>query len=506
MNYAKKIFAISLAMLPLATAMGQGTETAQRVLSLDSCRAMALRSNKQLSASRVKTQVAKNVQKAARKAYLPHVDVAAGWELMSREISILNDEQKSMLGGLGSNTVAAMQGLSDNMSEVLTNLAMSGNITPTTAQAFGQLAEAAGGAMAQYGDALGQKVVDAFRTDNRSMFAASAVVNAPIYMGGAITAANRMADISVTMAEQSTDMVEQTMLYDIDNAYWTVVSLRHKQELADKYLQLVQKLNSDIHKMIDNGVATRADGLKVDVRVNEAEMTKTQVDNGLSLAKMYLCQLCGLDLNSNITLTDEQAETLTSTVVVPQYDKESAIETRPELQLLDSSVKLSESATKLARAAALPQVLATGGYLISNPNVYNGFENKFGGVWNVGLLLRVPVFDWGENMYKVRAAKLSTTMAKMELDEAREKINLQVQQCEFKLNEANKKLVTAQKNILRAEENLRCANVGFQEGVMQTTDVMAAQTAWLQAQTQHVDAEIDVRLAEAGMRKALGIK
>ena len=63
----------------------------------------------------------------------------------------------------------------------------------------------------------------------------------------------------------------------------------------------------------------------------------------------------------------------------------------------------------------------------------------------------------------------------------------------------------ARKNIERADENLRCANLGFKEGVMETTDVMAAQTAWLQAQTQKIDAEIDVKLSLVNLKKALGV-
>ena len=79
-------------------------------------------------------------------------------------------------------------------------------------------------------------------------------------------------------------------------------------------------------------------------------------------------------------------------------------------------------------------------------------------------------------------------------------------QCDYRLKEANKKLATAQKNIQRAEENLRCANVGFKEGVMDATEVMAAQTAWLQAKTQKIDAQIDVCLGEAAMKKAIGMR
>ena len=73
------------------------------------------------------------------------------------------------------------------------------------------------------------------------------------------------------MANVSIDASEQNVLYDIDQAYWLVVSLKQKQRLAESYLKLVKKLDEDVNKMIKEGVATRADGLKVDVKVNEAE-------------------------------------------------------------------------------------------------------------------------------------------------------------------------------------------------------------------------------------------
>jgi outer membrane protein TolC len=92
----------------------------------------------------------------------------------------------------------------------------------------------------------------------------------------------------------------------------------------------------------------------------------------------------------------------------------------------------------------------------------------------------------------------------MELSDIQEKISLQVEQSKFKVAEAQKRVVTARKNLSSADENLRCANVGFKEGVMTVTDVMAAQTAWQKAQTQKLDAEIDLRLAKLSLQKALG--
>jgi outer membrane protein TolC len=185
-------------------------------------------------------------------------------------------------------------------------------------------------------------------------------------------------------------------------------------------------------------------------------------------------------------------------------DVESAVAHRPELKLLQNTVALSKQATNVLKAGNLPQVALMGGYAVSNPNVLNGFEKKFAGYWHVGVIVRVPIWNWGDVMYKVRASKGATAIANLELDEAREKIELQVNQTTFKVDEANKKLTMAQKNIQRADENLRTANLGFQEGVISPTVVMEAQTAWLQAQSQKIDAEIDVKLSQVDLQKALG--
>ena len=146
----------------------------------------------------------------------------------------------------------------------------------------------------------------------------------------------------------------------------------------------------------------------------------------------------------------------------------------------------------------------TGGYTTTNPNLYNGFEKRFAGVWNVGVVVRVPVWNWFEGEYKVKASKAATAIASLELCEAREKIELQLNQSQFKVSEANRRLLMATANVTKADENLRCANLGFKEGVIPSTDVMEAQTAWLQAQTQKIDAEIELKLSQVNLRKALG--
>ena len=188
-----RFFVLCIAISNLLTASAQ-------TLSLDSCRAMALRCNKQLSTSRMKKEIALNAKKAAHAKYLPHVDVMAGWELTSREISLLSNEKKDNLTHLGTNAAGALGGLQQSINTTFTNLVMSGDMTPNAAQAFGGVFQGVSGQMAAVGDAMGEKVVNALRTDTRSLFAGSVMVTQPIYMGGAITAANQMADAAVELS------------------------------------------------------------------------------------------------------------------------------------------------------------------------------------------------------------------------------------------------------------------------------------------------------------------
>lgn len=483
----------------------------QTVLTLDSCRTLALRNNKQINVSRLSKEVAMNTRKAARTKYLPKVDVLAGYEFTSRNINLLSNKQKNMLNNMGTNLGTQVGGdLQKGISEKMTELVKQGAISMQQAQQIGSMIQQAGAPIGQYaagiGNTIGQQIVDAFRTDTKNVFGGAVILRQPIFMGGAIKAANAIADITEEMADNDESLKTQSTIYDIDKVYWTVVSLKHKQKLAYSYRDLVKKLDDDVNKMIRQGVATKADGLKVDVKVNEADMDITRVDDGVTLAKMLLCQLCGIPMTDKITLADEVGNGLeTSNVKFTDYQPDSTFSNRPEVRLLQNAVDLSEQGTKIIQAEYLPHVALTGGYMITNPNVYNGFQKRFSGVWNVGVTVQVPVWNWFEGRYKVRASRAVTSMARMELSDVQEKINLQVTQSRFKVKEARKRLVMANNNVKSAEENLRCAQVGFREGVISSTDVMAAQTAWQKAHSDKIDAEVDLRVSEVNLEKALGI-
>ena len=472
--------------------------SAQHTLTLDSCRAMALKSNKELRISAEKINVAHYEKKAAFTNYLPKIAAMGTYMRTQKEISLLSDAQKGALGSMGTQVSGAMQ---NGIQGILTQ-----HPELTQNPQFMALIQALGNVdIASPLNGLGNSLVDAFRTDTRNMYAGALTLTQPLYMGGKIRAYNKITKYAEELARQQHDSGLQDVILSTDQAYWQVVSLASKKKLAEGYLKLLQKLESDVDKMIAEGVATKADGLSVKVKVNEAEMTLTKVEDGLSLSRMLLCQLCGLDLSSPIILKDEKGNDLKPDPVAANgIDLNTVYATRPEVRSLELATEIYKQKVNVTRSEYLPSLALMGSYMMTNPSVFNGFEKKFKGMWNVGVVLQVPIWHWGEGMYKVKAAKAEARIAQYQLDDAKEKIELQVNQSVFKVNEAAKKLIMAEKNLEKADENLRYATLGFEEGVIAASNVLEAHTAWLSAQSEKIDAQIDVKLTDIYLKKALG--
>lgn len=472
---------------------------AQRVLSLDSCRNMAIANNKSLLIAKERMQKAHYDRKAAFTNFLPDFSATGTYMYFSDEISLLNDGQKSALNHMGT---SLQQGLTQAATPIIQHIAQTNPQLAASLQQGIQSGKLDG--MSTALNQLGNELTDALRTDTRNVWAGAVTLMQPLYMGGKIRAYHRITKFSEALARTQHDAQLQDLILNTDDAYWTVVSLSYKKKMAESFLDLVNRLDGDVEKMIREGVATKADGLTVKVKVNEAEMLLTKVDNGLALSKMVLCQLCGMDLDTKFTLTDEDRTDLQVSETVPDDAVQRAWTYRPELKSLDWANKIYEDKVRVVRSEMLPSLALTGGYLVSNPSLLNGFENKFRGMWNVGIMLSVPVFHWNEGIYKVKAAKSEVNIARLQQTEAQEKIELQVNQSLFKNTEAQKRLALSEKNMEKAEENLRYADKGFKEGVIPVTNVMEAQTAWLSAQSDRIDAQIDLKLAQTYLQKAMG--
>ena len=442
----KRAFVLSLALLASAFVYGQ------RTLTLDECRSLAIQNNKELQIAGEKVRVAGYDKQAALTKYFPQVSAMGTYMRNQKDINLLDDK-----------TVAGL-----------------GKLLPIDVGAFTHL-------------------------DIQDVWLGNVSLVQPVFMGGKIIAYNQITKYAKELAQSMNDLKLQDVIYKTDEAYWQVVSLVNKKRLADSYVSLLRKMDTDVQALIEEGVATQVDGMSVRVKLNQAEMAQTKVDNGLALSRMALAQLCGLPLEESLALADENIESLPeSTSSSGSFSVEEAFINRQELKSLDYAVRIYKKKEKIALAEHLPSVALTANYLVTNPNSFNGFKNDFGGMFNVGVAVQVPISGWWEGTYKRNAARAETHIKQLELDDAKEKIELQVNQSVYKVNEAGKKLTASSRNKEKAEENLRHATIGFEEGVIPALNLMEAQTAWVEAQSDLIDAQIEVKLTDVYLSKALG--
>ena len=489
------IFLIALALgTQVSTASTAADEGA---LTLDSCRQLALRHNKTLQMSQLGIDKAREVHAAARTNYLPKISGVAAYAHTGDELSLLSTDQKNALGSLGSQLVGHLS--PEMMQRIGQFVAAHPDLAPLV-----QRAQQSTGALRQGLNETGSKLARNFETDTRNVAVGAVLFTQPLYMGGKIRAYDRITGYAEALAGEKLRADRQEVVLSVDKAYWQVVSLTHKARLATAYRDMLQHLDSDVQKMVKEGVATRSNALAVSVELNKAEMTLTRAEDGLTLSRMLLAQLCGLPLDTPVHLADEQLTDLPASTAGVKADVATAMGARPELRQLDLAQSIYGEKVKIERAAFLPTLALTGGYGMTYPSMFNGFEKKLKGTWSVGLMLKVPIWEWGEGKHKVAAAKADAAVAGLQLQEAREKITLQVNQTALAVNQAVKKLGLTEKSQSRAEENLRMARVGFKEGVVTTSDLLAAQTAWLAAQSDKIDAQIDIMITRAIYEKALG--
>ncbi len=464
--------------------------------SLEDFRRMALKNNKQLMVMRERINKAGYQNKEAFAAYLPAIDFTGGYMYNQRNISLLSEGDylhpvdQASLGAVAQKYPALGQALQGAMQN------------PQTAPLVGE-------AMGAINDVIGitnNTLRKSTSYDIHNVFFGAFTLTQPVFMGGKIVAMNKITRAAQNAALELHNSEAENVIYAVDAAYWQVVSLKAKEKLAASFVNLLDTLAGNVHKMVAEGVATRSDALSVDVRLNAAQVDLTKVQNGVVLSRMALAQVCGLPVDAQFTLADEDAgmPEPEPAETDAEIDMQTVYATRPDLRALSEGIEVARQQTNVAKASMMPQLALVGAWQFSNPNAYDGFNKRFKGAFSVGAMLTVPLWHWGGNYNKYRAANCDRIAMELKLEDARELVALQVRQATFKNKEAVKTYNMTLTNLAKADENLRTAEIAFKEGVATTDIVMAAQTAWLKAHSENIDAAIDVKLCHVYLSKVLG--
>ena len=532
-DHMKKSILVILLGLAAAAASAQGTAPAAyngQALTLTDCQQMAVQQSKDLEQARTQIRMAGYDRKIALANYFPNISATGTYLYNSRDIALIGDAQSGMLQNAGTliqgQLDAAMAGASQQMSaamtQKMTQLMTAIKTNPALAAEYmgspmwqtilnmlqGVDPSSLAGLVpniAEPVNAIGSDIDKALHPDLHNIWVGAVTVQQPVFVGGKIIYSNQMAALAEDLAQSKYDMKYADVVLDVDQAYWQIISIANKRKLARSYLDLLEQMQEDVNKAIAAGVATESDALQVKVKVNEAQMLLTKAENGLSLSKMLLCKRIGLPLDTEIVLADETVDVIPEPKAPAMKSLEDIYADRPETRSLQLAGKIYDKKAKVVRADMMPKVALTANYLISNPNAFNGIQNTWnGGTFVAGVMVNVPIFHGLENVNRYKKAKAEATLYQTQYEDARELIGLQVAQQRKLLGESREKVEMTLSNLENAEENLRKATIGFEAGVVPTNTVLGAQTAWLSAHSEYIDAGIELQMAAAQLLKAEG--
>ncbi|TRX65928.1 TolC family protein [Carboxylicivirga sp. M1479] len=425
---------------------------AQQKITLNQSRQMALDYNKSLKSAKLKHYEAEAQRKEARTAYLPNIDGTASLTYLPSmdEISIPGFQLPVMDAG--------------------------GNPTDHT---------------------VGFPGMD-IGTEKLQYYNGQVAMQVPIYMGGQIRYANQMADKGVEMAGQAYQLQTDDVVYNTDNAYWHLVAFKEQLKVAYKYYEMLDSLELQMKDMYDLGLTPKSEQLIVTVQKNEAQLNLMKAENAYRIMKMNLCQIIGIDLNSDVELVDTLL--LEPKLMIMENGVQQALVNRNELKMLDGQVSISELQKKSSLSMYKPQLGAQLSYgYMEIPNLVDGQT-----LTQASAQLSIPIVHWREKKHKKEAAQLRVQQAQLQLDETKDFVQLEVQQYMIRVNEAYEAILLANKNKDEAIESLDEVTASFDAGLNTTTDVLNAQASWLSANADLLNALAGYEVAKIAYLKGIG--
>lgn len=334
-----------------------------------------------------------------------------------------------------------------------------------------------------------------------NIFVGGVSLTQPIYMGGKITAGSRIASRATEVAAENIRLSESQVILNTDEAYATAVMARKLNDVAHSYKELLDELHRNVESAIENGVRTRSDLLKVQVKLNEVELAIQKTENGIKLSMMNLCHIIGLPLNTPLDLNTDQFDNEQLTMV---NGEGSTIETRPEIAMLQGMTDIAKQNIKLTRSDYMPQLGMFTGYTYVNGGRVLGTKVIDKGFFAVGAVLQVPILTFGERTYKIRSAKTQHRIAQTEQQDLIEKMQLELAQAENNYTEALTELRITQHSMEEAKENMELARQQFDAGLETLSHLLEAHAMWQQTCAENVIAKCQLQIAYTKLLKAQG--
>ena len=344
----------------------------------------------------------------------------------------------------------------------------------------------------------------------RGTYMAGINVTLPLYAGGQLTAANRLAQIGQTVSEEQQRKTRMQVIADVANSYYTLIAVRSKVQMLQAYAQQMQELYNRVQLSVRVQMATENDLLRIASKQSEISYQLQKATNGEQLCQLALANQIGTDFEQTVI----PADTVLAPTSMPQLDEDFS--SRPDLHLLQQQVKANELQVKRARANYLPTVALVGTYShYDNLKLKGALKNLDGTPININhtfrggrpyalLSVNVPIFHWGAELKKVKKAKLDLSDSQLQLEQYERGMRIEVRQAVLNLTDGQRMVETATIGQQQADENLRVMRQKFDNQLCTMTDLLDAQSQWQQARSNLIEAKTQLKIYETEYLRVTG--
>ncbi len=309
------------------------------------------------------------------------------------------------------------------------------------------------------------------------IYTAAATVTQPIYAGGQIRNGNRLASVGVDVSKTYVELSERDQLLQTETWYWQLTSAIKQKETILKYEKLLNQLLKDVTLSQKKGLIQKSDLLKVQLKLTETSVKKTQLNNAIEALSRALCQHIGLDYNPQLTPSDVIIDSATPESLFISPD--STVSNMAEIKLLEKSVEAANLEEKIAIGKNLPS-LAVGGKA-DYTDITDSYENHMIGF----VSLSIPLTDWWKGSHQIKQKEIESEKAKLKLKDSREKLSMQQTIQYNQLVESWKNIDLGKAGLDEATEHLQDMNNNYEAGLVTVSDLLEAQAIFQEAESQY---------------------
>jgi outer membrane protein TolC len=312
--------------------------------------------------------------------------------------------------------------------------------------------------------------------------------------------------VFVELSAKSTQRTKIETSAAVSKAYYTVLVNEEREKLMNANIARVKKTMEDTKAFLDNGFVEKIDYDRLTVTYNNLLTEQEKIQRLLGLGSYLLKYQMGMDVNTPLTLTDKLAD-VKFDIVADASAQKFDYSKRVEYGLYDTQYKLAKLDLKRNRFSYLPSAFAYGALSGSAYRTeFDLFNSKT--PWYptalIGAKITLPIFSGFQRYSKNQQAQLALEKAENNMDFIKKSIDLQLASSSVVLQNASSSLGIQKKNITTAEDVVRVAKLKYDQGVGSNLELITAETALQEAQTNYYNALFDALVAKIDFDKANG--